>query len=146
MRSEWFSQYLDHRTNASRTLVYVAYLIEGEMNFRTLTLLANLALPLILCLFYLCVRGEEYRWSMLLVSALLLLNLRTPALILHSQAGFAYYYVFFLRSPVCSPAQGDLAEVLARGRAVHARQLTFASGQIVWLMGLANLLHRPNAW
>lgn len=140
---EWFSQYLDHRTNASRTLVYVAYLIEGEMNFRTLTLLANLALPLILCLFYLCVRGEEYRWSMLLVSALLLLNLRTPALILHSQAGFAYYYVFFYAfACLFTLHQVTLLKFLLAAVLCTLASFTFASGQIVWLMGLASLLHQ----
>jgi len=70
---ELFRNYNDHRTSATRLLVYGAYLIEGEMNFHTLALLASLALPLILLLFYLNVRDEEYRWIYLLVSALLLL-------------------------------------------------------------------------
>ena len=30
---EWYSQYNDHRTNASRLVVYATYLIEGEVNF-----------------------------------------------------------------------------------------------------------------
>ena len=71
-----FNQYNDHRTSASRLVVFGVYLAEGELNFHTLTLVANLGLLLILLLFYLTVRKEKYRWVYLLVSALLLLNFR----------------------------------------------------------------------
>ncbi|MBK6509366.1 MAG: hypothetical protein IPG06_07805 [Haliea sp.] len=140
---EWFSQYLDHRTSASRSLVYGAYLIEGEVNFHTLTLLANLALPFILLLFYLSVRSEEYRWGFLLISALLLLNLRAHAIILHSQAGFAYYYVFFYAF-ACLFALHKFTFLKFVLAAVLCSLATFtlASGQVVWLMGLASLLHQ----
>lgn len=140
---EFFSQYLDHRTNASRLLVYGAYLIEGEMNFRTLTLLANLALPLILLLFYVSVRGEEYRWGFLLVSALFLLSLRAPAITLHSQAGFAYYYVFFYAfACLFTLHKFTLLKFVLAAVLCSLASFTFAAGQIVWLLGLASLLHQ----
>ncbi len=140
---EWFSQYLDHRTNVSRSLVYGTYLIEGEVNFRTLTILANLALPLILLLFYLSVMDEAYSWGFLLVSALLLLNLRAHTIVFHSQAAFAYYYVF-LYAFACLFTMHNVTLLKFALAAVlcSLATFTFAAGQIVWLLGLASLLHQ----
>jgi hypothetical protein len=140
---EWFKQYNDHRTNASRIQVYVAYLVEGEVNFRTHTLLANLALPLILLLFYLAVRNEENRWLFLLVSALVLLHLRTFTVVLWGQPAFAYYYVYFYAFACLfalhkvSVPKFVLAAVLC-----SLASFTYAAGQIVWALGLASLLHQ----
>lgn len=139
----WYAQYNDHRTNASRLLVYGAYLVEGEVNFRTLTLLANLALPLILMLFYLSVKYEDDRWLVLLVAALLLLSLRFHTIGLSSQPSFAYFYVvlyafaclFTLHRITCW--KFVLAAVFCT-----LAMFTFASGQLVWLLGLASLLHQ----
>jgi hypothetical protein len=138
-----FMQYNDHRTSASRLLVLGIYLVEGELNFHTLTLVANLALPLILFLFYLTVKDEEYRWVYLLISALLLLNLRYLEIVLFSQAAFAYYFVFlyafaciFMLHKVTGPR---FVLAVAFGT---LSSLTMASGQSVWLLGLASLLHQ----
>jgi hypothetical protein len=139
----WLTQYNDHRTSASRLLVYAAYLVEGEVNFRTLTLLANLALPLILMLFYWSVRAEEHRWLFLLVSALLLLSLRFHTIGLSSQPSFAYFYVF-LYAFACLFTLHNVTWprfVLAAVFCILAT-FTFASGQVVWLLGLASLLHQ----
>ncbi len=141
--SQLFTQYNDHRTTASRLQVYGMYMLEGEVNFRTLTFLGNSALVLILMLFFFSVRGEEYRWGFLLVSALLLLNLRSFTLILFSQAAFAYYYSFFYAF-ACLFA---LHKVTLTGFAIALMMgtlamLTLASGQIVWVFGLLSLLHQ----
>jgi hypothetical protein len=140
---EWFTQYNDHRTNASRLAVYTAYLIEGEVNFHTLTLLANLALPLILLLIYVAVRREEYRWIILLVSTFFLLNLRSFTLVLWSQAAFAYYYVFlygfaclFVLHKVTWP------KLLLAAFLCTLSTFSLGSGQLVWLLGLASLIHQ----
>jgi hypothetical protein len=140
---EWFRQYNDHRTNASRLQIYAAYLVEGEVNFRTHAFLANLALPLILLLFYLVVRNEENRWLFLLVSSLLLLHLRTYTLVFWGQAAFAYYYVYlyafaclFALHKVTAP-KFALAIVLC-----SLSTFTNAAGQVVWLLGLTSLLHQ----
>lgn len=140
---EWFRQYNDHRTNASRLLVYGAYLVQGEVDFRTLTLLANLVLPAILVLFYVVVRDEEFRWLFLLVSALLLLNLRSHTIVLWSQPAFAYYFVFFYAFACfhvlhkVNVSKFVLAAVLCT-----LASFTYASGQVVWLLGLVSLLHQ----
>ena len=138
-----FNRYNDHRTSASRLLVLGVYLTEGELNFHTLTLVADLGLLLILLLFYLTVRKEKYRWVYLLVSALLLLNFRAFEIILFSQGAFAYYYVclyafacIFILHKVSAP-KFLLAAVFCT-----LSSLTLASGQIVWLLGLASLLHQ----
>ena len=140
---EWFRQYVDHRTIASRLQVYGAYLVQGEVNFHSLSLLTNLALPLILLLFYLRVREEEERWILLLASALLLLHLRFFSLIVWSQAAFAYYYVFFYAFACLfalhkvTPAKFALAAVLCT-----LSSFTYAAGQIVWALGFASLVHQ----
>ena len=137
------NQYNDHRTSASRLVVFGVYLAEGELNFHTLTLVANLGLLLILLLFYLTVRKEKYRWVYLLVAALLLLNFRYFKIILFSQAAFAYYYVclyafacIFHLHKVSGP-RFLLAAVFCT-----LSSLTLASGHIVWLLGLVSLLHQ----
>jgi hypothetical protein len=141
--TELYRQYNDHRTSASRIVVYATYLAEGEVNFHTLTLIGNLALPLILLLFFLTVRGEKYRWVLMLVSALLLLHLRYFTLISHAQATFAYFYVFFYAFACLfalhkvTPPKFVLAVALGA-----LATFTFAAGQIVWVMGLASLLHQ----
>ena len=137
------NQYNDHRTSASRLVVFGVYLVEGELNFHTLTLVANLGLLLILLVFYLTVRKEKYRWVYLLVAALLLLNFRYFKIILFSQAAFAYYYVclyafacIFTLHKVSGP-RFLLAAVFCT-----LSSLALASGHIVWLMGLVSLLHQ----
>ncbi len=140
---EWFSQYNDHRTNASRLQVYAAYLVAGEVNFRTLTVLAHLALPLMLLLFYLSVRGEAYRWLYLLVAALLLLNLRSHTVVLWSQPAFAYYYVFFYAfACLFALHKVTVPKFVLAAVWCSLASFTYASGQVVWLLGLASLLHQ----
>ena len=141
--SELFRQYNDHRTSASRLLIYAIYLAEGELNFHTLTLLGNLALPLILLLFFVTVKDEKYRWVFMLVSALLLLNLRYFPLVLHAQATFAYFYVFFyafgclIALHRVTPPKFVLAVFLGT-----FASYTFAAGVVVWILGLVSLLHQ----
>lgn len=139
----WFAQYNDHRTSASRVLVYGAYLVEGEVDFRTLTLLANLALPLILMVFYLGVRDAKYRWLYMLISALLLLSLRFHSIGLSSQPSFAYFFVFFYAFACLFALHGvTWPKFLLAGVLCTLATFTFASGQIAWLLGLASLVHQ----
>ena len=140
---EIFTQYNDHRTSASRLVVYAAYLAEGEVNFHTLTLLGNLALPLILLLFFVNVRGEKYCWVYMFTSALLLLHLRYYTIVLHSQAAFAYYYVFFYAFACLFALHKVTPPKFALAAALGALStFSLASGQIVWLLGLVSLLHQ----
>ena len=141
--AEMFKPYIYHRTSVQRAFVYSAYLAEGEVNFHTLTVLANLALPLILLLFYLSVRGEKYRWIWLLVSTLLLLHLRAETIVLWSQPAFAYYLVFLFAFASLfalhkvTPPKFVLAVILCTFSA-----FSYASGQVAFLLGLASLLHQ----
>lgn len=139
----WFRQYNDHRVGATRLIVYAAYQLEGEMNFHTLTVVANLALPLILFLFYLGIRDMEQRWVYLLVAALLLVNLKHYTLAFMSQAAFAYYFVF-LYAFACVYTLHEVNKVKFVVAAVFCflSSFTLASGQMVWLIGLASLLHQ----
>jgi hypothetical protein len=138
-----FNQYNDHRTSASRLVVFGVYLAEGELNFHTLTLVANLGLLLILLLFYLTVRQERYRWVYLLVSALLLLNFRHFQIILFSQGAFAYYYVcFYAFACIFTLHKVSGPKFLLAAVFCALSSLTLASGHIVWLLGLVSLLHQ----
>jgi len=135
--------YNDHRTSATRLLVYGIYLLENEVNFRTLTIVANLALPMILLLLYLVVRDDPYRWVWLLIAALLLLTPRIHKLVLHAQSSFAFLYVvlyafagLFALHRV-TPVRFGCAVILCA-----LSTFTLASGKIVWLLGLASLLHQ----
>jgi hypothetical protein len=140
---KWFRQYNDHRVGATRLLVYGAYLLEGEVNFRSLTLLANLALPLMLALFYLCVREDPYRWIFLLVATLLLVNLKFYTITFMSQAAFAYYYVFLYAFACVIALHRVTAAKFALGAVFCAlSSFTLASGQAAWAIGLASLLHQ----
>ncbi len=135
--------YNDHRTGATRLLVYAVYFLENEINFRTLTFIANLGYPLLLLLFYIALRRDPYCLTLLLVAALLLFNLRFYKLTLHAQASFAYLYVYVYA----------FAGLFALHRVTPARfvlavafcamsTFTLASGKIVWLLGFASLLHQ----
>ncbi len=139
----WFRQYNDHRVGATRLVVYAVYQLEGEMNFHTLTIVANLALPLILFLFYLSVRDVQQRWIYLLVAALLLFNLKHYTLSFMSQAAFAYYFVF-LYAFACIYTLHEVTKIKFVVAAVFCFLSSFslASGQIAWLIGLASLLHQ----
>lgn len=138
-----WTNYNDHRTSASRLLVYGVYLVQDEVNFHSLTLLAHLALLFILMLFYMCIRSDEHKWVYILTAALLLLNLRSHPLMFFSQGGFAYYYVFFyaFASLFALHNVTGFRLVIAAVLSTLAT-FTLASGQIVWLIGLASLLQQ----
>lgn len=141
--SEWFRNYNDHRTSASRLIVLGAHLVTGEVNFRTLVFLANLALPFILLLFYWRVRKEKFSGLMLLSAALLLLHLRTFNVTLWAQAALAYYFVFFYAFACLFALHKVTASSFVLAIILCTlSSLTYASGQLVWLLGLASLLHQ----
>ena len=89
-----YAQHNDHRTFASRLVYGATYLLTGEINFRTLTFIASLALPLLLTLLYLATPKNLPRLFILLPATLLLLQLRAYGIALWSMAAFAYFYVF----------------------------------------------------
>ena len=138
-----FAQHNDHRTTSSRLLYYLIYIVEGEVDFRVFTFMANMALPLLTVLLFLAVRGHPYRWWVLLPGVLVLFQLRAYGIVLWSMAAFAYFYVclYGFASLFCLRAVSPLKFLAA---IVFATLATFslASGQVVWLVGLASLLHQ----
>lgn len=139
----FYNQHNDHRTTASRLAYYGAYLVQGEINFRTLNFLSNFALPLLLGLLYLRVRHQRYHWWLLLPSALLLFQLRSYGITFWSMAAFAYFYVFLygFLCLFCLHEANNSRFFLAVVFAALAN-FTLASGQIIWLVGLVSLLHQ----
>jgi hypothetical protein len=138
-----YAQHNDHRTFASRLVYGATYLLTGEINFRTLTFIASLALPLLLTLLYLATPKSLPRLFILLPATLLLLQLRAYGITLWSMAAFAYFYVFlygfaslhFLHE--INPRRFALACLFA-----IMATFTLASGQVVWVVGLVSLLHQ----
>lgn len=139
----FFNNYNDHRTASSRLIYYGAYLVQGEVNFRTLTILANLALPLLLVLFYLRVRDQQYRWLLLLPAAFFLFQLRAYGIMFWSMSAFAFFYAF-LYGFCCVYLLHEVNRTRFFIAIVFAALANFslASGQIVWLLGLVSLLHQ----
>jgi len=135
------TQHNDHRTMASRLVVYTLFKLQGEVNFRTLVLVANLALPLMLFLFYLRVRTAAYRWVWLLPAALVLLHFRAFTLMLWSQAAFGNYWVF-LYAFACLFAVHRVTWPRLALAALFCTlaSFTLASGLVVWVLGLASLV------
>ncbi|MEH6569397.1 MAG: hypothetical protein V7709_09990 [Halioglobus sp.] len=138
-----FAQHNDHRTLSSRLIYYLVFSLEGEVNFRSLTFVANFALVLIFALWYLSVRDHSARWLILLPVALILFQLRAYGITLWSMAAFAYFYVYLygFASLYCLGKKGTFSFVAALVLASLAT-FTLASGQMVWFIGLAALLHQ----
>jgi hypothetical protein len=139
----FFSQLNEHRTLSSRLIYYLAYAVEGEVNFRTLVLLGNLALPLLLIIYFLAIRQYPQPLMILLPAAFILFQLRIYGTIFWSMNAFAFMFsfVYAFACLLClrklSPKRLMLAVVFA-----SLATFTMASGQLIWLVGLLSLLHR----
>ena len=138
-----YAQHNDHRTFASRLIYYGIYLIQGNIDFRTLVFLANLALPLLLGLLYLMARNRGEKYLLLLPAALILFQLRAYGIILWSMAAFAYFYVFLYGfCCLCCLHQISRKRFVLAIFFASAATFTLASGQVVWLVGFISLLHQ----
>lgn len=141
--AHWWAQYNDHRTSATRIQVYLAYLAQGELNFHTLALLANLSLPLVLFMLYLAAKASPYRWVFLLSSALLLLHIRTFSIVLWNQPAFAYCYVFtYAFACLFALHRVTPTRFVIGALFCMLASLTLAAAQTVWLFGLVSLAHQ----
>ena len=146
LASAWetiYTQHNDHRTLSSRLVYYGSYLLTGEINFRTLTFLANLALPLLLFLLLRMSYSHPLPILVLLPAALVLLQLRAYGITLWSMAAFAYHFVFLygFAAIYCLHRVTPLRFVIALCLATLAT-FSLASGQAIWLIGLIALLHQ----
>ena len=138
-----FEQHNDHRTLSSRLVFYAIYLVEGEVNFRTLTFAANLALPLLLGLLFFAIPDRKNRCWVLLPAALLLFQLRAYGITLWAMAAFAYFFVYAygIASLYCLQR---LTRVKFAAAVLFAFMSTFtlASGQLIWLVGFASVFQQ----
>jgi hypothetical protein len=138
-----YAPHNEHRTFASRLLYFTTYLVSGQVDFRNLIFLANLAIPLLFLIFYIRIRKHQMRFWILLPVALILFQLRTYSLTLWSMAAFAYFYVFLygFYSLYCLHELTKIKFLLAVILASLAT-FTLASGQMIWLAGFACLVHQ----
>jgi hypothetical protein len=134
----------DHRTAASRLVFYAVYLVQQVVDFRVLSLVANLALPLMALLYWHTVSSPGNRPLALLLVLLLLCHPRCYGLMLWSMSAFAFYFVcvysfasLHFLSKLSLPRFG-----LALGSALAATY-SLSSGQLIWLVGIVALLWRP---
>ena len=126
----------DHRTAASRLIFYLSYLLTGEISFRRLSLLANLAIPAFVLLYALSVPVRALRWPGLLLAALILCQPQAYGLLFWSMSAFAFYAVslYALAALYCIHRGGAIGLLPALLFAVGSN-LSLASGQLVWLAG-----------
>jgi hypothetical protein len=139
----FFAQINDHRTLSSRIVYYLVYLLTGEVNFRTLVFVGNLGLPLLLLMLYVPIRQKPNALLMLLPAALVLFQLRLFGTSFWSMNAFAFLFVFVygFASLIClrklNPAR-FLGAILFAALATF----TLASGQLIWLVGIACVAHQ----
>jgi hypothetical protein len=138
-----FDQHNDHRTLSSRLVYLLVYGLADEINFRTLNFIASAGQLGLLALLYLGITDRTRRWLILFPATLLLLNLRAYGLTLWPMATFAYVYVYLygFASLYCLHQTGKSHFLLALLFACLAT-FSLASGQVVWIVGLAVLIHR----
>lgn len=139
----FFIRWNEHSTAASRLMYYLTYRVQGEVSFVTLIALANMSLVVFIGLLYLRVRELEYRWLILLPAALILFQFRTHYVSFWSTAAMAFFYalVYGCCAIYClhrANAVKLLFAILFATLATHS----LASGQLIWAVGLATLLHQ----
>ncbi|MEH6592216.1 MAG: hypothetical protein V7746_18275 [Halioglobus sp.] len=136
----FLAQLNDHRTVPSRMVYWLSYKLQGEINFRSLTFLANAGLLLLFSMLVIMTRQVKSRWWILLCAAFLLFQIRAYHLTLWPMAAFAYFYVFVYGiASLCCLHRVTGARFFAA--VVFATLCTFnlASGQVIWLVGFASL-------
>ncbi len=139
----FFAQHNDHRTLASRLIYYVSYRLQGEVNFATLSFIANLAMPILALLFYTQINDERNRWLIFSPIIFLLFQLRTYGVTEWAMAAFAFFYVYLygIVALFCLHT-ATRTRFLAGVLFAVLSTFTIASGQAVWVIGLLCLLHQ----
>ncbi len=132
---ELLSVYNTHRTASSRLLYYGIYRVDGQVDFRVFTLVANLALPLIAVCYsrMMCLRRDIP--LVLLIAALVLCQPGTYELVFFPVAAFSFYclvlyaiacLLFIERHTVLGLSLAMLCACMA--------SFTLVSGLLVWLV------------
>lgn len=139
----FYAQHNEHRTFTSRLIYYGVFKVLGEINFRTLIVIANLSLPLLLGLLLFRVRRHALRYLLVLPAAFIIFQLRAHGIMLWSMAAFAYFYVFLYGfSTLFILHRVTPVKFIAAAMTAILGTFTLASGQLIWLLGLATLAHQ----
>lgn len=139
----FFAQFNEHRTIATRVMYWSSHALGGEINFRWLVFITNLALPLVLLMFFHALRGQPYRAWILLPAACVLFGIRPYMVQFWTMSGYAYMYVlaFGFAALLCLRGVTPARFAGAAGFAILAT-FSLASGQLAWAVGLVSLLHQ----
>ena len=146
-----FAPHTDHRTTTSRIVYLAAWCLQGRVDFRTLTLVSNLSVPILIGLYSVAMpRGS--RLLTLALAALVLCQPRArefllwPMSVLAFQGVMLYGFACILALERLAPWRFALAAVLGA-----AAMCSLSSGQFVWLAGATSLgfacaRREPRAW
>ena len=131
-------QHADHLTYASRVFYYLIFMLEGEVNFRTMAVVSHLGVLFLCCLFYAQIEvGARLKPLFFVCLFLLLLHPRAYGLLIWPMATFAFFFTFayplatfaLLKNPAgYRYPLAILCAVLAT--------FTMSMGQFVWVLGL----------
>jgi hypothetical protein len=131
-------QHADHLTYASRVFYYLIFMLEGEVNFRTMVVVSHLGVLFLSCLFYSQIDVISPLKPVFFVCLfLLLLHPRAYGLLIWPMATFAFFFAFayplatfaLLKNPAgYRYPLAILCAVLAT--------FTMSMGQFVWVLGL----------
>ena len=131
-------QHADHLTYASRVFYYLIFMLEGEVNFRTMVVVSHLGVLFLSCLFYSQIDVISPLKPVFFVCLfLLLLHPRAYGLLIWPMATFAFFFAFAYPLAVFSllKSPSGYRYPLAILCAVLAT-FTMSIGQLVWVLGL----------
>lgn len=131
-----FLQHNEHRTAASRLMYYAFYQLEGEVNFRSLSFVANMAMPAIVLVFMLGARTRADMALIGLVGVLLLCNPRAYNQIFWPTSAFAFFNVYAYALLALYFLRKNMAIGLPLGILfATASTYSLASGKVIWIAG-----------
>lgn len=138
------SQHADHLTYSSRIIYYLVFLLEGKVDFRTLTYLSHIGLLCTVWLLFLQTEtSSPYKPLVLVCLCLLLFQPRAFGLVIWPMACFQWYfsYCYVLASLyfLCRDGPGNYAAAVIT--AVLA-SFTMSTGQLVWFIGIYAIVGR----
>ena len=131
-------QHADHLTYALRVFYYLIFMLEGEVNFRTMVVVSHLGVLFLSCLFYAQIDVISRLKPVFFVCLfLLLLHPRAYGLLIWPMATFAFFFAFAYPLAVFSllKSPSGYRYPLAILCAVLAT-FTMSIGQLVWVLGL----------
>ena len=135
-----FQQHNEHRTAASRLLYYLIYKVEGEISFRSLSFVANLAIPVLAMTFVLGAKNRNEKAFIGLICVLLLCNPRAYNQLLWPTSSFAFFYLYAYAGLALYALRNNAVVGLPLGILLAtASTYSLASGKVLWVAGFVLL-------